>query len=187
MARITGRHVVGTFADADAADRSMLALSRAGVEADRISMLGRDAQEAASDPDTRLRDMEATGEVARKVGVTGAAGSTLGMVAGAAAFVIPGIGPVLGSGIWAGVLAGGVAGGVIGGMVGGVGALSLEEFDLKYQGALRDGKVMVAVAVDGEDDTAEVRSLLEKEGADTVDLLDTTGEKVVEDPAPPAA
>jgi hypothetical protein len=102
------------------------------------------------------------------------------MIAGAAAFVIPGIGPVLGSGIWAGVLAGGVAGGVIGGMVGGVGALSMEEFDLKYQGALRDGKAMVAVAVEDDDDAAAVRQLLEKEGPESLDMLDAHGETIEE-------
>ena len=180
MARITGQNVVATFPDGNAAAEAMLALGRAGIEADRLSMIGRDVEEAASDPDTRLRDMEATGEVAKKAGAAGAAGAALGMIAGAAAFVIPGVGPVIGSGIWAGVLAGGAAGGAIGGMVGGVGALSLEEFDLKYQDALRDGKAMVAVAVDDEASAAEVRQLLEKENPEDVHMLDARGEKVEE-------
>ncbi|HEX3623360.1 MAG TPA: hypothetical protein VHT97_13685 [Acidimicrobiales bacterium] len=180
MARITGQNVVATFADLDDANEATRALSRAGIESDRISILGREQEQAATDPDTRLRDMEATGEIAKRAGTAGVAGSTLGMIAGAAAFVIPGIGPVLGSGIWAGVLAGGVAGGVIGGMVGGVGALSMEEFDLKYQGALRDGKAMVAVAVEDDDDAAAVRQLLEKEGPESLDMLDAHGETIEE-------
>jgi hypothetical protein len=180
MTRITGQNVVATFADLERANDAALALSRSGVESDRISILGRDKEEAASDPDTRLRDMEVTGEIAKKAGAAGAAGSALGIAAGAAAFVIPGIGPVLGSGIWAGVLAGGAAGGVIGGMVGGVGALSLEEFDLKYQGALRDGKAMVAVAVTDDQAAADVRELLDKEGPESIDVLDSRGEKVEE-------
>lgn len=181
MARISGENVVATFGDLDKANDAALALSRAGVEADRISILGREVEQAAGDPDTRLRDMEATGEIAKKAGASGAAGSALGMVAGAAAFVIPGIGPVLGSGIWAGVLAGGIAGGVIGGMVGGVGALSMEEFDLKYQGALRDGKAMVAVAVDGDDEAQQIQQLLEKEGPEDLHMLDARGQKVDEE------
>ena len=177
MTRITGQNVVATFGDLDRANDAALALSRSGVESDRISILGREKEAAASDPDTRLRDMEVTGEIAKKAGTAGLAGSALGMVAGAAAFVIPGIGPVLGSGIWAGLLAGGAAGGVIGGMVGGVGALSLEEFDLKYQGALREGKAMVAVAVADDEDAADVRALLDKEEPENIDLLDAHGEK----------
>ena len=178
MTRISGQNVVATFPDAGAANDAMLALSRAGIEADRISMIGREVEEAAADPDTRLRDMEATGEVAKKAGAAGAAGAALGMAAGAAAFLIPGVGPVVGSGIWAGVLAGGAAGGAIGGMVGGVGALSLEEFDLKYQDALRDGKAMVAVAIDDDESAAEIRELLEKQHPEDVHMLDATGHKV---------
>ncbi len=102
------------------------------------------------------------------------------LLAGAAAVAIPGIGPVLGSGIWAGVLAGGVAGGVIGGMVGGVGALSLEEFDLKYQGVLRDGKAMVAVAVNDEAAVNRARELLEKESPEDIHMINGSGERIDE-------
>jgi hypothetical protein len=180
MARISGENVVATFGDLDKANTAASSLSKAGVEADRISILGREVEQAASDPDTRLRDMEASGEIAKKAGTGGAAGSALGMIAGAAAFVIPGVGPVIGSGIWAGILAGGIAGGVIGGMVGGVGALSMEEFDLKYQSVLRDGKAMVAVAVDDEDEAHQIQQLLDKEGPEDMHMLDARGEKVDE-------
>ena len=183
MARISGQNVVATFGDLGKANEAATELSQAGVEADRISILGREVEEAASDPDTRLRDMEASGEIAKRAGASGAAGSALGMVAGAAAFAIPGIGPVIGSGIWAGVLAGGIAGGVIGGMVGGVSGLSMEEFDLKYQGALRDGKAMVAVAVDNDEEAHEIQQLLEKEGPEDLHMLDARGERVDEERA----
>lgn len=175
MTRIAGQNVVATFGDLAKANDAALALSRAGIEADRISILGRGQEEAAGDPDTRLRDMEATGEVARKAG---AAGAALGALAGAAAFAIPGVGPVIGSGIWGAALAGGAAGGAVGGMVGGVSVLSLEEFDLKYQGALRDGKAMVAVAVDSDDDAAEARKQLEQEDPDDVHMIDGQGRRI---------
>jgi hypothetical protein len=178
MTKITGQNIVATFPDLDTANDAALALSRAGVEANRVSLLGREQEQAASDPDTRLRDMEATGEVAKRAGAAGGAGAALGMAAGAAAFVIPGIGPVIGSGIWAGVLAGGIAGGVIGGMVGGVGALSLEEFDLKYQGVIRDGKAMVAVAVEDEGEVEEIRDLLEKEEPEDIHMINASGERI---------
>ena len=181
MTRITGQNIVATFPDLEKANDAALALSQAGVEADRVSILGQQQEEAATDPDTRLRDMEATGDVAKRAGAAGAAGAALGALAGAAAFVIPGVGPVIGSGIWAGLLAGGAAGGAIGGMVGGVSALSMEEFDLKYQGVLREGKAMVAVAVDDDDAAAEARELLEKENPEDVHMIDGQGQRIGEE------
>ena len=181
MTRITGQNIVATFPDLDRANDVALNLSQSGIEADRVSILGREQEAAATDPDTRLQDMEATGEVAKRAAVAGAAGTALGALAGAAAFVIPGVGPVIGSGIWAGLLAGGAAGGAIGGMVGGVSALSLEEFDLKYQGVLRDGKAMVAVAVDDEESAAEARELLEKENPEDLHMIDGQGQRIGEE------
>jgi len=180
MARITGQNIVATFADLDKANDVALALSRSGVEADRVSILGPEQEAAATDPDTRLRDMEATGEVAKKAAIAGIAGTAIGALAGAAAFVIPGVGPVIGSGIWAGLLAGGAAGGAIGGMVGGVGALSMEEFDLKYQHVLREGKAMVAVATDDDEAVDEVRQLLEKENPEDIHMIDGQGQRIGE-------
>ena len=116
--------------------------------------------------------------MAKKAGAAGAAGAALGALAGAAAFVIPGVGPVLGTGIWAGVLAGGAAGGAVGGMVGGVSVLSMEEFDLKYQGALRDGKAMVAVAVEDDDAAAEARKELEQEDPEDIHMIDGQGNRL---------
>jgi hypothetical protein len=178
MAQITGQNIVATFADLDKANDAALELGQAGIDANKISILGRQQEEAASDPDTRLRDMEATGEVARRAGAGGGAGAALGAIAGAAAFVIPGIGPVIGSGIWAGVLGGGIAGGVIGGMVGGISGLSLEEFDLKYQDVLREGKAMVAVAVDDDEAADQARKVLEKEGPEDIHMIDGSGERI---------
>jgi hypothetical protein len=178
MTQITGQNVVATFGDLEKANDAALALSQAGIEANRISILGTEQEQAASDPDTRLRDMEATGEVAKRAGTGGGAGAALGLAAGAAAFVIPGVGPVLGSGIWATMLAGGIAGGVVGGMVGGISGLSLEEFDLKYQSVLRDGKAMVAVAVEGDESVDDVRTLLEKESPEDVHMIDATGHRI---------
>jgi len=73
---------------------------------------------------------------------------------------------------------GGIAGGVIGGMVGGISGLSMEEFDLKYQGVLRDGKAMVAVAVDDDGSAGEIQELLEKEGPDDIHMIDGNGERL---------
>jgi len=61
-----------------------------------------------------------------------------------------------------------------------LGALSLEEFDLKYQDALRDGKAIVAVAVDNDESVGQIRSLLGKAKAEDVHMLNARGEKIEE-------
>ncbi len=178
MAQITGQHIVATFADLEKANDAALELSQAGIEANRVSIVGAQHEEAASDPDTRLRDMEATGEIAKRAGAGGGAGAALGALAGATAFIIPGIGPVVAGGIWAGVLGGGIAGGVVGGMVGGISGLSLEEFDLKYQDVLREGKAMVAVAVDDDEAADQARRVLEKEDPEDIHMIGRSGERI---------
>ena len=80
----------------------------------------------------------------------------------------------------AGLLAGGAAGGAIGGMVGGVGALSMEEFDLKYQHVLRDGKAMVAVAVEDDEAAEDARQALEKENPEDIHMIDGQGQRIGE-------
>ncbi|HJV08974.1 MAG TPA: hypothetical protein VJ653_04810, partial [Acidimicrobiales bacterium] len=77
MAQITGQNIVATFADLDKANDVALELSQAGIEANDVSILGREQEQAASDPDTRLRDMEATGEIAKRAGAAGGAGAAL--------------------------------------------------------------------------------------------------------------
>jgi outer membrane lipoprotein SlyB len=176
MARLTDHNVVATFPDLDAAREAMLALGRSGVDADNMSMLGRDVRDVESDPDTRMRDLEVTGDLAKKAAVAGSAGTVLGGIVGAAAFALPGLGPVIGSGIWAAVAGGAVAGGAVGGMVGAVAAAELgPEWEVSYGDPLREGRVLVAVHAQNDEEAAEAAKVLEKEGAETVDHLDADG------------
>ena len=176
MASLGQHNVVATFKEPEAARRAVTALGRAGVEADKISFLGRDVDEVTSDPDTRLRDLEVTGAVAKKAGLGGAVGSTLGALAGAAAFAIPGVGPVIGAGIWGAAAAGAAAGGAVGGMVGGVASIDLsEDWELTFGEALREGQVLVAVQADDEDGMAKARKVLEGEGPERVERIDSEG------------
>ena len=176
MSGLTANNVVATFGRMEDARDAVLALGREGIESDRVSMVGKDVEEVASDPDTRLRDLEVTGEVAKKAALGGATGSVIGGLAGAAAFVIPGVGPAIGTGIWAAVAAGGVAGGAVGGMVGGVASIDLnDEWELTFQDALKGGKVLVAVHADGEEQAAKARQTLEKHGPEKIEDLDAEG------------
>ncbi len=179
MSGLTENNVVATFDHLDQAREAVLALGRAGIEADKVSMVGKQVEEVASDPDTRLRDLDVTGEVGKKAILGGTAGTVIGGLAGAAAFVIPGVGPAVGTGIWAAVAAGGVAGGAVGGMVGGVASIDLnDEWELTFQDALQGGKVLVAVHADDAEQATRARGTLEEHGAEKVVDLDAEGRPV---------
>lgn len=179
MKHLAEHNVVATFPDMEKARSAVEALGRAGIEAEDISLLGRAVDEARSNPDTRLRDLEASTEIAKRAGVGAAAGTALGALAGVAAFVIPGVGPVVGTGILGAALAGSMAGGGVGGMVGGVAGLSLEDdWDLTFQDSIRAGRVLVAVHATDKSDVEKAAEVLEGEGADELDWLDAEGRKV---------
>jgi hypothetical protein len=176
VSRPSDHNVVATFATPEQAREALEGLGRAGIEADKVSLVGRDAEEVASDPDTRLRDMEVSAEVGKQAAKGGTVGTVLGALAGAAAFVIPGIGPGIGTGIFAAMLAGGIGGGAVGGMVGGIGSMDLSEnWELTFGDSIRGGKVLVAVHAGSEDEARQAAEVLEKEQPEKVELVDAEG------------
>ena len=111
-------NVIASFADMDAARAAIGALEDHGVDAGRISLLGRQAAEAVHDPDSVGRDermMDVQARTAAKGAAAGAGvGGTVGFLAGVAAFGVPGIGPAVAGGIWAMTLGGAAAGSGVG-------------------------------------------------------------------------
>ena len=177
MAHLTDHNVVGTFPDLDRARDVIKELNDAGIDADDISMLGRQVEEVSSDPDTRLRDLDSTADVGRKAAIGGVTGSAVGAgAAGAVALLMPGVGPVIAGGIWAALAGGATAGGVVGGMVGAIEATELgPEWETSYGEPLRAGKVLVAVHARDDEQARRAAGILEKEGADRVDHLNQQG------------
>ena len=159
-------NVTAAFSDMDEARKGLDALEAAGIESSRISLLGPAAEEAATEADTRSRDLEATKDVGKKVAAGAAAGSAVGgaagFLAGLAAFAIPGVGPVLGAGVWAATIGGAVAGGSVGGVVAGVGSIDVSEaWELTYQ-SVRAGRVVVGVHSDDQEEVGRGAEALEK-------------------------
>lgn len=187
MKHLAEHNVVATFPDMDKARVATDALGRAGIEAEDISLLGRAVEEAKSDPDTRLRDLDATTEIAKRAGTGAAAGGALGAVAGAAAFVIPGVGPVIGAGLLAAALSGTAAGAAVGGMVGGVAGFSLDDsWDLTFQESIREGRVLIAVHAEEKGDVDKAAEVLREHDADRLEFVDGEGRKLDQD-SPEAA
>ena len=177
MAHLTDHNVVGTFPSLDRARDVIKELNDAGIDADDISVLGRQVEEVTSDPDTRLRDLDSTGDLGKRAALGGATGSAIGAgIAGAVALLMPGVGPVVAGGIWAALAGGAAAGGVVGGMVGAIEATELgPEWEMSYGEPLRAGKVLVAVHASADKEARKAAETLEKEGADRVDHLDREG------------
>src|SRR5687767_13185840 len=105
------RTAVGYFRDRAAADRAYEALVQRGFDRDDISVVGRGA-EGTTDRGDKGHDVSA--------GEGAATGGIAGLLLGAAAMLIPGIGPIVAVGPLAAALAGALTGGVTGAVVGGI-------------------------------------------------------------------
>jgi uncharacterized membrane protein len=98
-----------------------------------------------------------------------AVGAVWGGLVGLAALLIPGVGPFIAFGALGAALTGAVTGAVVGGISAALIDFSgIPEEDARgYEEQIRAGKTLVAVKVRDED-TAEVRRILDEVGADTV-------------------
>jgi hypothetical protein len=161
--------VLGYFHDRAAADAAYHGLVQQGISKDAISVLGRGAESESG--------------IARDEGASAATGAGVGaiegLLLGAAAMLIPGIGPIVAVGPLAAALAGALTGGVTGAVVGGVvGALEGAgvEHDTAhyYDERLREGGVLVAVLVEPTNADA-VQTILARHGADLRNLKGVEG------------
>jgi outer membrane lipoprotein SlyB len=176
MARLSDNNVVGTFADLAASRAALKALGETGIDADDVSLIGKQVEEVTSNPDTRLRDLDSTADLGKKSAAGATAGSVIGGIAGAAAFVIPGVGPVIGLGIFAAAAGGAIAGSVVGGMIGAIEATELgPEWEVTYGHPLREGKVLVAVHARDDEEAASAEKVLREHGAERISHLDADG------------
>jgi hypothetical protein len=171
------RTAVGYFRDRAQADAAYTELVGHGVDRDDISIMGRGREGAKGlhhdDDHVSAGEGAATGGIA-------------GLLIGAAAMLIPGIGPVVAVGPIAAGLAGAVTGAVTGAVVGGVtGALVdagvPEEEARYYDERFRTGGILMTVRTDDARWT-DLRAIMERHGADmrgtgvgTTGTMGTTG------------
>jgi hypothetical protein len=155
------RTAVGYFRDRASAGAALDALASRGFSRGDISVLGRGraGHEGHYDEHDHLTATEGA-----------ATGGIVGLLLGAAATLIPGIGPIVAVGPISAALAGAVTGGVTGAVVGGItGALvdaGVDEDAARYYDVrFREGGLLVAVRTDDAryDDT---RAILAQHGAD---------------------
>ncbi|MEJ6949771.1 hypothetical protein [Natronospora cellulosivora (SeqCode)] len=154
--------VIGVFDNKESAEHALNQVRNAGITDDRISMVAKEDQVRNNNEneggyaEQNLGDGAATG---------GAIGGIAGLIAGAGALAIPGIGPIIAAGPIAAGLTGLAAGGIAGGLI----DMGIpEERGDYYEGEVKKGKIVAAVEAD-EDKVDDVSSVLRDNGASDVE------------------
>lgn len=150
------KNIFAVFNKFQEADDALIALDAKGYGHENISVIGQEGV-------LKSKDVSNTAEDAGKgAGV----GGLLGLIAGVAALPIPGVGPIIGTGSIIGGLFGGAGlGAAVGGLIGIIQDMMGKDEKLagKYEGAIKEGKIMLGVTAD-ENDITEVRRVLEDHG-----------------------
>jgi hypothetical protein len=166
--------VVGIFTTRSAAESAVERLSTLGITNDQINLLtpGLPTAQLDSVPTTDA-EQPGMGPVVGGVvgGVTGASGGLLGVAVASA--LVPGVGPVMAIGLAAAAILG------VGGAVAGAAAGSALENTLSmglpkdelfvYEDALRQGRTVLIVLLEQEEQAEMVRDVLAQAGAESLD------------------
>jgi hypothetical protein len=103
-------------------------------------------------------------------------GGTLGLLVGLGVLAIPGLGPFLAAGPVMAALAGAGAAGVAGGIIGALVGLGIPEYEAKrYEGLLKQGRVLLSVHCDDSDWAGRAKRVLENAGAEDISATGEAG------------
>lgn len=152
------RTIVGLFTTRSQAEEAIRELKERDFSEKEISLVARDEEKREkggemSFDNQNLSDGTAAG---------GAIGGLTGLLAGAGALLIPGIGPIIAAGPLAGALTGIVTGGIAGGLIDyGI----PEKEGRRYEEEVNRGKILVAVKADSQDMADDAVSVFRENGA----------------------
>jgi hypothetical protein len=159
--------VFGIYRDRPLAGRAVDELIGAGFRAEDVSVLlpeNLGSREFAHEKHTKAPEGTATG-----AGAGAAIGGTLGLLAGIGALAIPGLGPFIAAGPIVGALAGVGTGGVVGGVIGALVGMGMPEYEAKrYEGMIKEGRILLSVHCDNSDWVKRAKDLLERTGAEEI-------------------
>jgi hypothetical protein len=157
------------------ADIIVSRLNRSGFSYDDISVLfpdQRTTRDLAHEKNSKAPEGAATG-----AGTGGLLGGALGLLAGIGALAIPGVGPFIAAGPIMAALSGAAVGAAVGGITGGLVGLGIPEYEAKrYEGKVREGRILISVHVENAVQATLAKEILEKEGAEDISV---TGEASV--------
>ena len=142
-------------------------LKSAGFSNQDISVLlsdRRSSREFAHEKETKAPEGATTG------GITGGVlGGVLGWLAGIGALAIPGVGPLIAAGPIMAALGGSAVGMAAGGLIGALIGMGIPEYEAKrYEGAIKEGRVLISVHSENSDETARAKEIFERNGADDI-------------------
>ena len=163
------------------ANKSIFCLVHDEAQASRIVDELKEASFSSNDisvllPDTRstrqfshVKATKAPEGAATGAGTGAVVGGTLGWLAGIGALAIPGVGPFVAAGPIMAALSGAAVGGATGGIIGILIGMGIPEFEAKrYEGRLREGRVLMAVHSDSADQTKKAKEIFERAGAEDI-------------------
>ncbi|HWC98764.1 MAG TPA: hypothetical protein VG456_18520 [Candidatus Sulfopaludibacter sp.] len=164
--------VFGIFRDRTHVESGVDALLDSGFRGEDISVLLPDnmgTKDFAHEKHTKAPEGAATGAT-----TGGVVGGTLGLLAGIGAIAIPGLGPFIAAGPIMGALAGLGTGGVVGGVIGALVGMGIPEYEAKrYEGMIKEGRVLLSVHCDNSDWVKRAKDVLQQSGAEDIS---STGE-----------
>lgn len=155
--------VFGIYRGRADAETAVDALTGQGFRPEDISVLMPDnvgTKDFAHEKSTKAPEGAAAG-----AGTGAIVGGTLGLLAGIGALAIPGLGPFIAAGPIMGALAGAGTGGVAGGLIGALVGMGIPEYEAKrYEGMVKEGKILLSVHCDNSDWVKRAKSTLERTG-----------------------
>jgi uncharacterized protein (TIGR02271 family) len=159
-------NVIGVFDNSSEARAAVERMIDAGIDRDEISLVTRDSDHEK----IRADATEHKSGAAKGAGVGAALGGVGGLIAGLAGLAIPGIGPILAAGPIAAALAGALGGAGLGAAAGGlIGALTdmgvPEEDARHYEDQVRQGKILVTVRADNDNEADRASEIMLVQGA----------------------
>ena len=166
--------VFGIFRDRQHVEAGVDELFDSGFRGEDISVLLPDnmgTKDFAHEKHTKAPEGTAAGATAG-----GVVGGTLGLLVGAGALAIPGLGPFIAAGPLMGALAGIGTGGVVGGVIGALVGLGIPEYEAKrYEGMIREGHVLLSVHCDSSDWVKRAKEVLKQCGAEHISSTGESG------------
>jgi hypothetical protein len=159
--------VFGLARDTSQARSIVEGLRQAGFSENAVSVLCPDrsgTRDFAHEQHTKAPEGATTGAA-----TGGVLGGIAGWLVGIGSLAIPGLGPFVAAGpilsALSGVAAGATAGGVVGGLVG----MGIPEFEAKrYEGKLREGRLLISVDTENDEMRDSAKRVFEAAGAEDV-------------------
>ena len=160
-------NVIGVFDNSSQAHVAVERMVNAGIDRDQISLVTRDTEH---DSNNREATTDHTSGAGKGAGIGAALGGVGGLIAGIAGLAIPGIGPILAAGPIAAAIGGALGGAGLGAAAGGIiGALTdmgvPEDEARHYEDQVRQGKILVTVRADNDNEAERASNIMDVQGA----------------------